>query len=151
MNFVTQSQDRALTNHGEEDGLPHLVYVVLLLDLEDDDASLRRILIKEKKKIKIDKYEFTYFPHGHKWISEEVNVDLSRHLRRLLHVHIIVEEVLESGHFTECLELVAIALHLLGCGFLHLGLRSDPGDAFKRLLLLLSVEGSLALIVPELP
>lgn len=33
-----------LTNHGKQDGLPHLVDVVVFLDLEDDDASFGRIL-----------------------------------------------------------------------------------------------------------
>lgn len=60
----------------------------------------------------------TYLPHWHKWISEEMNVDLARHLSGLLHVHIVVEEVLESWHLAEGFQLVAIALHLLGCGFL---------------------------------
>lgn len=60
----------------------------------------------------------TYLPHWHKRISEEVNIDLARHLCRLLHVHIVVEEVLESWHLAEWFQLVAIALHFLGCGFL---------------------------------
>ena len=42
----------------------------------------------------------TYLPHGHKVVPEEVNVDLSWHLGRLLHVHIVVEEVLEGRDLT---------------------------------------------------
>ena len=42
-----------------------------------------------------------------------MDVDLTRHLCRLLHVHIIVEEVLEGGHLAERLQLVTVALRLL--------------------------------------
>ena len=30
-----------LTYHGKQNGLPHLVDIVLFLDLEDDDSALR--------------------------------------------------------------------------------------------------------------
>ena len=36
--------DFRLTNHGKQDGLPHLVDVIVFLDLEDDDAAFGRIL-----------------------------------------------------------------------------------------------------------
>ena len=93
----------------------------------------------------------TYLPHGHKIVSEEMDVDLARHLRRLLHVHIVVEEVLEGGHFAEWLKLVTIALCLLRRGLLNPRLRPDPRNPLYRLLLLLRVEGCLSLVVPELP
>ena len=44
---------------------------------------------------------YTYLPHGHEIVSEEMDVDLARHLRRLLHVHIVVEEVLQGWHFAK--------------------------------------------------
>ena len=82
-----------------------------------------------------------------------MNVDLSRHLRRLLHVHIVVEEVLQGGDLAKRLELVSVAL--LGAARaadpLGLGLGADARDAIDRLQLLLGVERCLALVVPELP
>jgi len=79
-----------------------------------------------------------------------VDVDLARHLRRLLHVHIVVEEMLDGGHLAERLELVPEALRLRRRLF-DFRLRTDAYDAIDRLRLMLSVEGRLALVVPELP
>ena len=93
----------------------------------------------------------TYLPHGHEIVSEEMDVDLTGHLRRLLHVHIVVEEVLEGGHLAERLQLVTIALRLLRRRLLYSWLGADPRNPLYRLLLLLSVEGCLSLVVPELP
>ena len=42
----------------------------------------------------IKNLESTYLPHWDFLLSEEEDVDFSRHLCRLLHVHIVVEEVL---------------------------------------------------------
>ena len=84
-----------------------------------------------------------------------MNIDLPRHLRRLLHVHIVVEEVLQGGDLAQRLQLVPIALLALlgagGGGPLGLGLGADASDSIDRLELLLSVEWCLPLIVPELP
>lgn len=54
----------------------------------------------------------TYLPHRDQVFSKEVDVNLSWHLRRLLHVHVVVEKVLEGWHLAQRLELVAIALRL---------------------------------------
>ena len=84
-----------------------------------------------------------------------MNVDLSRHLGRLLHVHIVVEEVLEGRDLSQRLQLVSIALLALRwasrAGPFRLGLGSYPCDPVDRLLLLLGVERCLPLVVPELP
>lgn len=80
-----------------------------------------------------------------------MNVDLTGHLRRLLHVHIVVEEVLKSRHLAQRLQLVTEALLRLRTAPLLLGLRANLGDAFDCLDLRLCVERRLALVVPELP
>lgn len=96
---------------------------------------------------------FTYLPHGHQVVPEKVNIDLSGHLRRLLHVHIVVEEVLEGGDLAQRLELVLVALLVVArvVDFLRLRLGTDASDAIDRLQLLLGVEWCLPLVVPELP
>lgn len=82
-----------------------------------------------------------------------MNINLSGHLRRLLHVHIVVEEVLKGGDLAQRLELVLVALLVLARsgGFLRLGLRTDASDTIDRLQLLLGVEWCLPLVIPELP
>ena len=80
-----------------------------------------------------------------------MDVDLTRHLRGLLHVHIVVEEVLEGGHLAERLQLVTIALRLLWRRLFYPRLGADSRNPLYRLLLLLRVEGCLSLVVPELP
>ena len=122
-----------LTDHSEQNGLPHLVDVVVLLDFENDDASFWRV-----------------FPHRHQVVAEEVDVDFSRHLGGLLHVHVVIEEVLDGGHLAKRAELLAKALSLRRV-LVWLGLRPDASDALNRLSLMLRVERCLALIVPELP
>ena len=80
-----------------------------------------------------------------------MNVDFSWHLRRLLHVHIVVEEVLERGHLSEWLQLVPVISSLGRTRLLRFRLRSHPSDTLDGRLLLLCVERSLPLVVPELP
>ena len=80
-----------------------------------------------------------------------MNVNLSWHLCRLLHVDIVVEEVLEGWHLTERLQLVTVAFRLKRGSLLHLRLRANSDDTLNSLLLLLGVERSLALVIPELP
>ncbi len=80
-----------------------------------------------------------------------MDVDFSRHLSRFLHVDIVVEEVLKCGHLPERLQLVPVARSFCGESFLWFRLRSHSNDALDRRLLLLCVERSLSLVVPELP
>ena len=80
-----------------------------------------------------------------------MDVDLPWHLCRLLHVHIIVEEVLQGWHLSQWLKLVSVAFWLERGSLLNLRLRTNSNDTLDSLLLLLGIEGSLALIVPELP
>ena len=65
-------------------------------------------------------------------------------------MHIIVEKVLQSRHFPQRFELLAIALLFLG-RLLWLRLGTDARDAFDSLDLVLGVEGCLSLVIPELP
>ena len=81
--------------------------------------------------------------------SEEEDIDLPWHLIWLLHVHIVVEEVLNCGDQPQRLQLVSVAsLHGLS---IHFGLCANLGDTLDGLDLILGVEGRLSLVVPELP
>ena len=103
--------------------------------------------------MEVEIFECTYLPHGDFWLPEEEDVDLPRHLRRLLHVHVVVEEVLDRRDPTQRLQLLEVGFLLLaslGSGR-RLGLWLQRGDAVQGLLLLQRVEGYLPLIVPELP
>lgn len=80
-----------------------------------------------------------------------MNVNLTGHLRGLLHVHIVVEEVLEGGHLAERLQLVSEALLRLRTPLFLLGLRANLGDPVDCLDLRLCVERCLPLVIPELP
>ena len=64
----------------------------------------------------IPKIEFvrrrTYLPHGDLLVSEEEDINLSRHLGGLLHVHIVVEEMLNRWDFTQRFELLKVSAFL---------------------------------------
>ena len=79
-----------------------------------------------------------------------MDVYLSWHLRWLLHVNIVVEEVLDSRHLAKRTELLAETLSLLRT-LVWLGLRANTSDTLDCLSLVLRVERCLALVVPELP
>ena len=55
-----------------------------------------------------------YLPHRHFFITEEKDVDLSRHLIRFLHVNIVVEEMLDGRYLPEWLQLLEVRALLLG-------------------------------------
>ena len=64
----------------------------------------------------IPKIEFVrkwaYLPHGDLLVSEEEDIDLSGHLSGFLHVHIVIEEMLNWRDFTQWLELLKVSAFL---------------------------------------
>ena len=72
---------------------------------------------------------FTYFPHGNLVVAEKEKIDLAGHVRWLLHEHIVVEEVLDTGDATDRLQLLAVG-------------------PLRRLIIL---SGVASLVEPELP
>ena len=119
-----------LADECKEHGLPHLVDVVVLLDLDDPHAAVRGL-----------------FPHRHLRVAEEEDVDLAGHLARLLQVHVVVEEVLDRRNLAERLQLVLVRnlpeplLLLLHDGRCNLGI----------LTLSYASERIRPLEIPELP
>jgi hypothetical protein len=62
-----------LTDEGKQESFPHLVDIILLLDLGDPDATVWRVLYSHH----LDRL---YLPHGDLMFSEEKEINLSRHL-----------------------------------------------------------------------
>ena len=64
----------------------------------------------------IPKIEFvrrrTYLPHGDLLVSEEEDINLSGHLGGFLHVHIVIEEMLDRRDFAQWLELLKVSAFL---------------------------------------
>ena len=85
-----------LSNHGEEEGLPHPVGIVLLLDLVDPDATARTLL-----------------PHGHLSVPEEKEINFSGHFVCLLHEGVVPEEVLHGVDLPERVQLLSVAQFLI--------------------------------------
>lgn len=67
-----------LTDQRKEKTLPHLVDVVLFLNFGDPHTAEGRLL-----------------PHWNFLVTEEEQVDLARHGRGALHVHVEIEKVLD--------------------------------------------------------
>ena len=87
----------------------------------------------------------TYLPHRNFLVAEEVNVNLTRHVRRPLQVNVEVEKVLDCRNLTERLQLIFVAL---------LGLwrcRSLAGRRGLFLTMRRTVVWGLSLVEPELP
>ena len=72
---------------------------------------------------------FTYLPHGNLLVAEKEKIDLSGHVRRLLHKHIVVEEVLDAWNTADRLQLLTVR-------------------PLSRLIIL---SGVASLVEPELP
>ena len=126
----------ALTNHSEQNAFPHLVNVIVSLDLDDPDATI-----------------WWLFPHGHFLVSEEKNVDFSWHLRRLLHKNIEIEEVLNRRNASKRFQLLSVSLRLLfAFPWLNIFLVLTLSWHITSFWLLSEVlERWLPLVVPELP
>ena len=56
---------------------------------------------------------FTYLPHRDLLVAEKEKVDVSGHVRWLLHEHIVVEEVLDAWDLTNRLQLLTVRLHFI--------------------------------------
>ena len=143
-----------LTYQSEQNLLPHFINVVSLLDFQYHNTTIWWLLFTTKSKVlKICilcyHLSFTYLPHRHKILSKEEDINLSWHLRWLLHVNIVVEKVFNRWYDTQRLQLVSITFFDLS---LHrLWLVANLCDSIKSLYLILGVEWCLPLVVPKLP
>lgn len=123
---------KLFTYESEQNLLPHFVNIVSFLHFEDHNATMWRFL-----------------PHGYEILSEQEDVDFSRHLSWFFHVQIVVEKVLDRWNASQWLQLVSITFLLLS--FDWLGLAINLGDTLQSLNLVLSIERWVSLVVPELP
>lgn len=55
----------------------------------------------------------TYFPHWDFLVAEEEDVNLLLHVSGLLHVHVVVEEVLNRGDESQRLQLLTVSEFVL--------------------------------------
>lgn len=51
---------------------------------------------------------FAYLPHGCLSVSEKEQVDFPGHVRWPLHVHVVIEEMLDSGNLAQTHQLIPV-------------------------------------------
>jgi hypothetical protein len=80
--------------------------LVFLVELDDPDASMWRLLFRLKIK-------FAYLPHRNFLAAEEEDVNLLLHVAWLLHINVVVEEVFDGGDESKRLQLLTVSEFVL--------------------------------------
>jgi len=86
-----------------------LILDLILFQFFKSDLQTHKISLKFKFNLTPSStLTLTYLPHRNLTIAEEKEINLTRHLRRLLHVNVVVEEVLDRGNRAEGLQLLPV-------------------------------------------